>query len=448
MGGYKQTGRLQPAFCRRPFPASAAGAEPTVWPMASSSPRRIIIAGGGAAGFFAAIAGAEADPEAEVTLIEATSHPLAKVRVSGGGRCNVTHACFEPRELVKKYPRGGRELLGPLTRFGPRDTVAWFAARGVALKTEADGRMFPVTDRSATIVDCLTQAAQQAGVKLSTSLGVRQAENVARADGPPDFWLTLTDGSNLRCDRLLLATGGNKSSVGLTIAAALGHAIEPPVPSLFTFHCDDARLVGLSGVAVEQVTATVRGTKLRTDGPLLVTHWGLSGPAILKLSAWGARELHAASYKFVLGLNWVAPRTPAGTRSELAAFRAAHPKRQVATANPFVLPARLWERLAAAAGLAPDAQWAGVSNAALGALAAQLAEGEYAVTGKSVNKEEFVTCGGVRLREVDFATMESRLCPGLHFAGEVLDLDGVTGGFNFQAAWTTGWHAGRAMAAT
>jgi predicted Rossmann fold flavoprotein len=408
--------------------------------------KRIIIVGGGAAGFFAAIACAEADPAAEVTLFEATAHPLAKVRVSGGGRCNVTHACFEPRELVKNYPRGGRELLGPLTRFGPRDTVAWFAARGVELKSEGDGRMFPVTDNSATIVDCLMAAAEKAGVKLITCKGVRKVEQAGGANGPPAFWLTLTDGSGARCERLLIATGGNKSSAGLSIAESLGHTVEPPVPSLFTFHCDDARLVGLSGVSLENAAVAVRGTKLRTGGPLLVTHWGLSGPAILKLSAWGARELHAAVYKFTLALNWVAPRTLEQTRAALTAERTAHARRQVATANPFGLPARLWERLVAAAGLAPDAQWAGVSNAALGALAAQLAEGEFAVAGKSMNKEEFVTCGGVRLREVDFATMESRVCPGLHFAGEVLDVDGVTGGFNFQSAWTTGWHAGRAMA--
>jgi predicted Rossmann fold flavoprotein len=409
--------------------------------------RRVIIVGGGAAGFFAAIACAEANPAAEVTLYEATAHPLAKVRVSGGGRSNVTNACQEPRELVKNYPRGARELLGPLTRFGPRETVAWFAARGVQLKTEPDGRMFPVSDNSATIVSCLLDAAQKAGVKLVTCRGVRKAENVARAGGPPDFWLTLTDDSNARCDRLLLATGGNKSSVGLTIAEALGHTIEPPVPSLFTFHCDDARLFGLSGLSVDHAAVAARGTKLQAGGPLLVTHWGLSGPAILRLSAWGARELHAADYQFTLALNWVAPRTLDQTRTALAAERTAHAKRQVTTANPFGLPARLWERLVAAAQIAPSTQWAGVGNAALNALAAQLAAGEFAIVGKSMNKEEFVTCGGVRLREVDFATMESRVCPGLHFAGEVLDIDGVTGGFNFQSAWTTGWHAGRAMAA-
>ncbi len=408
---------------------------------------RVAVVGGGAAGFFAAIACAEKlGPAGEVTLFEATAHPLAKVRVSGGGRCNVTHACFEPRELVKAYPRGGRELLGAFHRWQPRDTVEWFAARGVETKTEADGRMFPVTDDSATIVDCLTRAAESAGVTVRTSLGVRKAERLGRAGAAPDFWLTLTDASTQRCDRLLLATGGNKSSAGLVIAQALGHAIEPPVPSLFTFHIDDARLIGLSGVSVENVAASVPGTKLRTDGPLLITHWGLSGPAILKLSAWGARELAACHYEFKLAVNFTPGHTRESLAKEFAAVRTAQAKKQLATWNPLGLPQRFWERMLATAGIAPAVQWAGVAGAALGALAAQLTGAEFTVVGKSMNKEEFVTCGGVRLREVEFQTMESKLCPGLHFAGEILDLDGITGGYNFQAAWTTGWLAGQAMA--
>ncbi|MEO6873711.1 MAG: aminoacetone oxidase family FAD-binding enzyme, partial [Opitutaceae bacterium] len=246
---------------------------------------RVVVVGGGAAGYFAAIASAEKlGANGSVTLYEATAHPLAKVRVSGGGRCNVTHACFEPKELVKRYPRGGRELIGAFHRWQPRDTIEWLAARGVETKTEADGRMFPVTDDSATIVDCLTRAAAEAGVTVVTSVGVRKVERLGREGGAPDFWVTLTDATTQRCDRLLLATGGNKSSAGLTIAQALGHAIEPAVPSLFTFHIDDKRLIGLSGVSVENVVTSVPGTKLKESGPLLITHWGLSGPAILKLS--------------------------------------------------------------------------------------------------------------------------------------------------------------------
>jgi predicted Rossmann fold flavoprotein len=407
---------------------------------------RVVVVGGGAAGFFAAIACAEKLGTAgTVTLYEATAHPLAKVRVSGGGRCNVTHACFDPRELVKRYPRGGRELLGAFHRWQPRDTIEWFAARGVETKTEADGRMFPVTDDSATIADCLTQAAAAAGVTVVTSLGVRKVERLARDGAAPDFWITLTDASTVRCDRLLLATGGNKSSAGLVIAEALGHTIAPPVPSLFTFHIDDKRLEGLSGVSVENAATSVVGTKLRETGPLLITHWGLSGPAILKLSAWGARELAECKYEFTVGVNFAPPHTRDTLGKELGAVRAQHLRKQIATWSPLAMPQRLWERLVTSAGIAPATPWAQVGNAALATLAGQITAAEFKVVGKSLFKEEFVTCGGVRLAEVDFRTMESRVCPGLYFAGEVLDIDGVTGGFNFQSAWTTGWLAGQAM---
>jgi hypothetical protein len=333
-------------------------------------------------------------------------------------------------------------LLGAFHRWQPRDTVAWLAERGVETKTEEDGRMFPVTDDSATIADCLLQAAEKAGVRLVTTMGVRKVEAV----GSKAFWLTLTDGSEVRCERLLLATGGNRSSAGFTIAQALGHTIEPLVPSLFTFHLDDARLIGLSGVSVENAAVSVAGTKLREGGPLLITHWGLSGPAVLKLSAWGARELAARNYEFPLTVNWVPPHHRDSLVRELAGVREKNPRKQITTWSPVALPQRLWERLVTSAGIAPTAPWTTVGNAALATLATQLTAAEYKVVGKSTFKDEFVTCGGVRLSEVDFRTMESRRCPGLHFAGEVLDLDGVTGGFNFQAAWTTGWLAGQAMA--
>ena len=428
----------------------------------------IVAVGGGGAGFFAAIACAEENPAARVLLLESTAHLLAKVRISGGGRCNVTHACFEPRELVRRYPRGHAELLGPFHRWQPRDTVAWFAARGVELKTEADGRMFPVTDNSATIVDCLQRAAASAGVTVRTGSGVRAVGRlpaVAAANGgasPPTpdarahppapgpskrFELALADGTTVACERLILATGGGRSSGALALAQSLGHAIEPPVPSLFTFHIADPRLAGLAGVSVENVVATVAGTALRESGPLLVTHAGLSGPAVLKLSAWGARELAAAGYAFGLGINFAPPHTRSGAGDALAAARAAHPRRQLGSHCPFALPTRLWHRLLEAAGVAPSLPWANFSRQQAGLVAAQVVDAAFTVTGKSMNKEEFVTCGGVRLAEVDFRTMESRLCPGLHFAGEMLDLDGITGGFNFQAAWTTGWIAGRAAAA-
>ena len=407
------------------------------------SERQVSVVGGGAAGYFGAIACAEANPAARVTLYEATAHLLAKVKISGGGRCNVTHACFEARELAKRYPRGGRELTGAFSRFQPRDTIAWFEERGVKLKVEEDGRMFPTTDDSQTIIDCLQGAARRAGVVIRTHCGVKSAERLAAS---ASFRLTLTTGDIVTTDRLLLATGGNKSSAGFEIARHFGHTIEPPVPSLFTFHIDDPRLRELAGVSVEDAATAVAGTPLKERGPMLVTHWGLSGPAVLKISAWGARLLAERDYKFALRVNW-APKFNAETaRAELERVRATEPRKQVTTFCPFGVPLRLWERLVAAAGIVPTAPWTSLGNVPLRALAAQVTEAEFAVTGKSLFKDEFVTCGGVKLSEVDFKTMESRLVPGLHFAGEMLDIDGVTGGFNFQAAWTTGWHAGRAMA--
>ncbi len=414
--------------------------------------KRIVVVGGGAAGFFAAITAAEtlriAAAEGQgaggtVMLYEVTAHLLAKVRISGGGRCNVTHACFEPRELVKKYPRGGRELIGAFSRFQPRDTVAWFAERGVELKTESDGRMFPVTDDSATIVECLQRAAADAGVRVVTGVGVRNLSKDAEG-----FEIELTTGERIPADRVLIATGGNKSSAGLAVARGLGHEIEAAVPSLFTFNiAKDARLEGLAGVAVERVETSVRGMKLKECGPLLVTHWGVSGPGILKLSAWGARELAVMDYKFTLVVNFAPEHSRETLAKELAAAREKNLKKQVTTWSPVAgMPQRFWERLVVAAGIGATTPWTNVGNAGIAALAAQVCAAEFAVSGKSTNKDEFVTCGGVRLREVEFRTMESRICPGLHFAGEVLDIDGVTGGFNFQAAWTTGWLAGRAMA--
>lgn len=397
-----------------------------------------MIIGGGAAGFFAAIACAERNPDARITICELTGNPLAKVRISGGGRCNVTTATTDPAELVRHYPRGARELLGPLHRWGPAETAAWFAARGVELRAEADGRMFPVTDDAGTVVACLQRAAAAAGVMVRIRCGGQAVR--------PGLVVELTTGEAVACDRLLIATGGGKAGGGLELARQLGHTIVAPVPSLFTFQLTDPRLAGLAGVAAEHVEVGVPGTKLRERGPLLVTHWGLSGPAILRLSAWGARLLHDRDYRFDLIVNWVAPRGIDQVLAELVRARTDHPRRQVTGGNPFGLPQRLWERLASAAGVAAVRPWTSVSNEVLQALARELGGGRFTVTGKSLFKEEFVTCGGVRLDEIDFKTMESRRCPGLHFAGEVLDIDGLTGGFNFQSAWTTGWLAGRAMA--
>jgi hypothetical protein len=440
------------------------------------SSQRVIVVGGGAAGFFAAITCAEAAPDAGVTVLERGPHFLSKIRISGGGRCNVTHACFNPRDFATRYPRGERALLAPLQKFFARDTVAWFESRGVKLKTEADGRMFPVSNSSETVVNCLLHSARAAGVKLRLNCGVEHVSRNERGE----FELTLAserrshvgvhalacDPNKLKlehhhagsetgapietlvCDRLLLATGGCRAAVAGQLAVSLGHTLEPPVPSLFTFRTESPWLRSLAGISVGTVEVSVPSAKLRERGPLLVTHQGLSGPAILRLSAWGARVLHGFNYQFPLHVNWLPQIHADAIAAELKSHQAAQPARLVVNVPATPLPLRLWEQLVLAAGIARDTRWAALSRAAQHRLVQQLIRTEFAVTGKSLNQDEFVTCGGVRLGEVNFKTMESKVCPGLFFAGELLDIDGVTGGFNFQAAWTTGWLAGKAMAAT
>lgn len=401
----------------------------------------VAIAGGGAAGFFAAITCAEASRHTQVLLFEKGPQFLQKVRISGGGRCNVSHACFEPRELALRYPRGGQELIGPLHQFQPADTVRWFESRGVKLKTEADGRIFPVTDSSQTIIDCLCGAARDAGVMLHTGTGLESARRTAEG-----FEIQLSNRETLRAGRLLLATGGCRTPALGQLAEALGHTLAPPVPSLFTFHIPTPWVRSLAGVSVPQVEASIPAAALRERGPLLFTHWGLSGPVILRLSAWGARALHAVNYQFPLELNWLPGHSLDSARAALRAFIQAQAGRLLSSRPPFGLPARLWEQLLALASISPRARAANLGRAEFEHLLASLTRTVLPVIGKSLNKDEFVTCGGVQLNEIHWKTMESRRCPGLHFAGELLDLDGITGGFNFQAAWTTGWLAGRAMA--
>jgi hypothetical protein len=404
------------------------------------SGNQIIVVGGGAAGFFAAIAAAEQG--AQVLLLEKAARFLDKVRISGGGRCNVTHALFDPREFAARYPRGGRALLGPFQQFSARDTVAWFESRGVKLKTEADGRMFPITDSSQTVVDCLYDAAMKAGVQFRLNCAV---ESIAHDAG--GFAITLAPVSPspaevIRCDKLLLATGGCRAVAAGRLAVALGHTLEPPVPSLFTFQIQSPWLTSLAGVSLEIAEVAVPLAKLRERGPLLVTHWGLSGPAILKMSAWGARELSRLDYKFPLLVNWVPGFSIEQITAEFHARRESHGARLVVNVSLAPLTSRLWEQLVLASGIARETRWSVLTRSQAHALAQQLTRTEFSVLGKSLNKDEFVTCGGVKLREVNFKTMESKLQPGLYFAGELLDIDGLTGGFNFQAAWTTGYLAG------
>ena len=431
------------------------------------SSRQIIVVGGGAAGFFAAIAAAENG--ADVTVLEKTARFLDKVRISGGGRCNVTHACFDSRDFATRYPRGEKALLGPFVKFSARDTVAWFESRGVKLKTEADGRMFPITDSSQTIMDCLMNAARAAGVKLRLNAAV---ESVAKnADGRFELMLgragsplpaaisrakdsaqvaarpTENPGEKIICDRVLLATGGCRAAAAGQLAVSLGHTLEPPVPSLFTFHIELPWLRSLAGVSLGEVEVSVPAARLRERGPLLVTHWGLSGPAILRLSAWGARTLHELNYNFPLFVNWLPQLTPEKIIREFQVRREAAGAKLAINVPLVPLPARLCEQLVLAAGIPRDTRWAALTRSQTHALAQQFARTEFSVTGKTLNQDEFVTYGGVRLAQVNFKTMESKVCPGLFFAGELLDIDGLTGGFNFQAAWTTGWLAGQAMAA-
>ncbi|WP_276495958.1 NAD(P)/FAD-dependent oxidoreductase [Pontibacter litorisediminis] len=405
---------------------------------------QIAVIGGGAAGFFGAIASAEANPQAKVLLLEKTNKLLSKVRVSGGGRCNVTHHCFVPTVLSQYYPRGGKQLKEAFKVFGARETVEWFDSRGVKLKAEADGRMFPVTDSSETIIECLLQQARKAGVQIRTGAGVESIQPVQEEE-QAFFILSLSNGERIKADKVLVSTGGNPKSQGYGWLRSLGHPIQEPVPSLFTFNVPSSPLKELQGVSVPHARVRIAGQKLEYEGPLLITHWGYSGPAVLKLSAWGARHFYEQKYNFTALIQWVPEHTEESLREQLQQYRLAHPKKTVASNPLFGLPQRLWQGLTQLAEVPAQARWAELPGKSTNKLVEALLRMPVPVNGKTTFKEEFVTCGGVDLREVNMKTMESRVQPGLYFAGEVLDIDGITGGFNFQAAWTTGYLAGKAM---
>ena len=396
----------------------------------------VIIAGGGAGGFFTAINIAEANPKLKVAILERGKEVLSKVRISGGGRCNVTHACFVPNDLVKYYPRGEKELRGPFNRFCSGDTIEWFEKHGVALKIEEDGRMFPVTDSSQTIIDCFMDAAGKLGIQILMGESI---QSLYRAES---HWKIETNKETFLAEKLVMATGSNPKMWDLL--AQMGHTIVPPVPSLFTFNIKDPRIRELMGVSA-QASVKVKGTKLEASGPLLITHWGMSGPAILRVSAWGARELFAKNYQFTLQVNWLNDVTFGECLETLKELKLEHAKKTVMKRSPFDFPNRLWDSLATAAGIVPETRWADLSKSQLEALASQLTQGEYQVNGKSTFKEEFVTAGGIELREIDFKTMESKLLPGMYFAGEILNIDAITGGFNFQNAWTGGYIAAESV---
>jgi predicted Rossmann fold flavoprotein len=405
----------------------------------------VIIAGGGAAGFFTAINLAELRPDLKIAILERGKETLTKVRISGGGRCNVTHACFIPNDLAKFYPRGEKELRGPFHTFASGDTIEWFEKHGVELKIEDDGRMFPVSDSSQTIIDCFLDSAKKLGIQILIGHSIQsifKSENGWKLDTPHE---------NFACKYLVMATGSNPKMWDLL--AQMGHTIAPPVPSLFTFNIKDPRIKNLPGISAN-ATVKVLGTKLTSSGPLLITHWGMSGPAILKLSAWGARELFAMDYKFRISVNWTGTDTEDAIEI-LRDLKGENAKKTVSKKSPFdsngpiencIIPNRLWESLTLASGIPSDAQWANLSKSQLQNLAGQLTAATFQVDGKSTFKEEFVTAGGVDLKEIDFKTMKSKILDNLYFAGEVVNIDAITGGFNFQNAWTGGFLVAKSIA--
>lgn len=401
--------------------------------------QKIAIVGGGAAGFFAAIRAAEVNPQAEITIFEASSQALAKVKISGGGRCNVSNNLNDISSLVSNYPRGARELRSAFSRFSVQDTIAWFTAREVRLKTESDGRMFPVSDSSGTVIDCLQKGIRDCGVVLKMKCRVT---HIAYDNTQQGFLLTINKQHSHFFDRVILTSGGNKSSFAL--ASALGHTVVAGVPSIFTFEVADPLLTGLAGISFDAVSAQLRvaGEDFYNSQPLLITHWGLSGPVVLKLSAFAARALHATQYKGTLRVNFV-PDVHEQELLEKFLQCKQHSGRSLIHKTPLLsLPKRFWQRCLALAGIADSARVADCSKKQLWALCRLLLGYEFTVQGKGVFKEEFVTAGGVDLKEVDFKSMQSKKVPGLFFAGEVLNIDGVTGGFNFQSAWTSAWIAG------
>lgn len=389
-----------------------------------------IVIGGGAAGFFSALAAAER--HLKIAILEKSLKVLSKVRISGGGRCNVTHACFEPSLLTAYYPRGSKELLGPFHRFQPKNTMAWFEERGVVLKIEEDGRVFPVTDSSETIIDCLTKSVREAGIQLQVGVSVIDVKKQG------SIFQVMTKQGVLESSSLVLATGS--SPQGHAWAASLGHTITPLVPSLFTFNVPSSPLLELSGISVPRVTVAIEGTSLKETGPLLLTHFGFSGPSVLRLSAWGAKKMHEMDYKATLLIDWTAGVKKEQLTEKIQKLKKEKPSQVFSLDHVLDLPKHLAKTL-----YKGTKRLAELSTREIEDIAGLLTQNRYTIEGKTTYKSEFVTCGGVELSEVNFKTMESKICPGLHFAGEILDIDGITGGFNFQNAWTTGWIAGQSI---
>ena len=402
--------------------------------------KRLIVIGGGAAGFFCAVNAARSYPSLEVLILEKSNKLLAKVKVSGGGRCNVTHACFSIADMVKQYPRGATFLKKAFHHFFTTDTIDWFNERGVKLKTEADGRMFPESNSSQTIIDCLLKEANKYSVEILMN---REVTEMSMVNGK--WSVVLKNGEQMNTDFVCVASGGYPKIVQFGWLKKTGHAIADPLPSLFTFNMPGNTMNSLMGVSVEKANVKIAGSKLSQEGPLLITHWGMSGPAILKLSAWGARELAASNWRFSIIVNWVPDFNENSLREKFQQLRFNIASQKIINRNAFALPNRLWEYLLTLSGIKDDLRWADLPAKEQNKLIKNLCAQELAVNGKTTFKEEFVTAGGVDLDEIDFNTMQSKKLPGLFFAGEIINVDGVTGGFNFQNAWTTGWIAAKGI---
>ena len=403
--------------------------------------KKLVIIGGGAAGFFCAVNAAKQNSDLEVIIIEKNNKLLSKVKISGGGRCNVTHACFDVEELILKYPRGKYFLKKTFNLFSTTDTIDWFRERGVTLKTEADNRMFPTSNNSQTIIDCLLAEAKKYKVTIKMSCSIASIAAINN-----EFKLLTSDGTFIPTNYVCIACGGFSKVEQFNWLTSLGHSIEEPVPSLFTFNMPKNKITELMGISVDDVTIKIAGTKFKNNGPLLITHWGLSGPAVLKLSSWAARHLAAVNYQFTIIVNWLKDTTEIELRTQFSDYRLALASQKIFTKNPFALPNRLWLYLLELSGIDVEIRWADLPSAQQNRLIQTLVAQNFTVNGKTTFKEEFVTSGGIKLAEIDPNTMESKKIKNLFFGGEILDVDGVTGGFNFQHAWTSGWIAAKTIA--
>jgi len=404
--------------------------------------KKLVVIGGGAAGFFCAVNAARLHPQLQVILLEKSSKLLSKVKVSGGGRCNVTHACFNISDMIKKYPRGASFLKKAFQHFFTTDTIQWFQERGVPLKTEADGRMFPASNTSQTIVDCLVNEASMYEVEVRMQADVKEIRIDSTGNGER-FTLTLADQKSIQADYLCIASGGYPKSAQFEWLTKIGHTIQSPVPSLFTFNIPQNPVTQLMGISLENATVKIAGSKLQQSGPVLITHWGLSGPAVLKLSAWGARELADKNYHFTIQVNWLPGFNENSLKDKIQQVRFDIASQKIINRNPFGIPSRLWEYFLQQCGIDANIRWADLPAREQNKLIKILCAQELEVKGKTTFKEEFVTAGGIQLSEIDANTLQSKFIPNLFFAGEVIDVDGVTGGFNFQNAWTTGWIAAK-----